>query len=67
MSSVQLLGVREWDLDTRGCRWGNDCAGDSGRGGRLGMCMRSCSGVTVDVHVWGYYRDVAGDVAHMCS
>ena len=36
-------------------------------GGRLGMWMRGCRGVIVDVHVWGYYRDVAGDVAHMCS
>jgi len=36
-------------------------------GGRLAMWMRGCSGVTVNVPVWGYYRDVAGDVAPICS
>ena len=36
-------------------------------GGRLGMCMRGCSGTTVDMHVREYYRDIAGNVAPMCS
>ena len=36
-------------------------------GGRLGMCMRGCSGTTVDMHVREYYRDIAGNVALMCS
>jgi len=35
-------------------------------GGRLGMWMLRCSGVTVGVPAQGYYRDIAGDVAPMC-
>ena len=61
MSSVQL-GVCDWDLDTHGRRWDNDCAGDSGwetgnvhawlQQGDCGFaCTEIVQGTTVYCHI----------------